>query len=178
MQLTTDYIRLSCSLITQSIYQRFFLPSPYQTQPMTKKLYRSKNDRVLAGVCAGLANHFNVDPVLIRVIFVAALLGGGFGLLAYLILWVVTPENPEFYQANEQGSTYTNDISYKNQDKMSNNNRAGSTIAGVILILLGGLFLAEEFLPDFDFEKYWPLILIFVGVGLLFGGINTKSSKS
>lgn len=145
---------------------------------MTKKLFRSKNDRVLAGVCAGLANHFNVDPVLIRVIFVAALLGGGFGLLAYLILWVVTPENPEFNQPFQQSSSYTEDVDVKNQDNMSNNNRTGSTIAGVILILLGGLFLAEEFLPDFDFEKYWPLILIFVGIGLLFGGFNGKSSKS
>lgn len=60
-----------------------------------KRLYRSKTDRKIAGVCGGLAEYFNIDPTVVRVIAVLLLLPGGFpGLIPYLILWVVVPENP------------------------------------------------------------------------------------
>jgi phage shock protein C len=59
---------------------------------MTKRLYRSSSDRMIAGVCGGLAQYFNVDPVIIRIIAVILLLPGGFpGLLPYIILWIVVP---------------------------------------------------------------------------------------
>lgn len=57
-----------------------------------KRLYRaSKKDSILGGVCAGIAQHFNVDPVLIRLIAIFVALIGGGGILAYLILWLVVP---------------------------------------------------------------------------------------
>ena len=62
---------------------------------MAKRLYRSRKDRKIAGVCGGLAEYFNIDPVIVRVIAVLLLLPGGApGLLAYIILWIVVPENP------------------------------------------------------------------------------------
>ncbi len=60
----------------------------------TKRLYRSRTDRMLAGVCGGLAEYFNIDPVIIRVIAVVAALMAFGGLLAYIILWIVVPEAP------------------------------------------------------------------------------------
>jgi len=63
---------------------------------MKKRLYRSKKDRMIAGVCGGLAEYFNIDPVIVRVIAVLLLLPGGApGLLPYIILWIVVPEEPE-----------------------------------------------------------------------------------
>lgn len=60
-----------------------------------KKLYRSRTDRKIAGVCGGLAEYFNIDATIVRVIFLILLLPGGVpGLLPYLILWVVMPEKP------------------------------------------------------------------------------------
>lgn len=60
-----------------------------------KKLYRSKKDRKLAGVCGGLGEYFGIDPTLIRVGFVLLALPGGLpGVLPYLILWIVIPEEP------------------------------------------------------------------------------------
>jgi len=56
-----------------------------------KKVYRSKKDRVLAGVAGGLAEHFEIDPVLVRIIFVILLFAGGFALLLYIILIFVIP---------------------------------------------------------------------------------------
>jgi phage shock protein C len=59
-----------------------------------KRLYRSRDEQMLAGVCGGVAEYFDVDPTLIRLLFVLLALAGGPGLLAYLILWIVIPERP------------------------------------------------------------------------------------
>lgn len=59
-----------------------------------RKLYRSRTDRKVAGVCGGLGEYFNVDPTLIRVLFVLAALPGGPGLVLYIVLALVMPEEP------------------------------------------------------------------------------------
>lgn len=60
---------------------------------MSKHLYRSTADRKIAGVCAGLAEYFNIDPIIVRLIFLILLLPGGApGFLPYIILWIVVPE--------------------------------------------------------------------------------------
>lgn len=60
-----------------------------------KRLYRSRSDLKIAGVCGGLAEYFNIDPTIIRVIFALLLLPGGFpGFVPYVILWLVVPVNP------------------------------------------------------------------------------------
>ena len=59
-----------------------------------KKLYRSRNNRMIAGICAGLGDYFDLDPTLVRLGLVALVLVGGTGLLAYLIGWIIIPEEP------------------------------------------------------------------------------------
>jgi len=59
-----------------------------------KRLYRSRTDRKIAGVCGGLGKYFNMDPVIFRIVWVALVLGFGAGLIAYLIFWLVVPEEP------------------------------------------------------------------------------------
>jgi phage shock protein C len=61
---------------------------------MSKRLYRSRDDKIIAGVCGGLAEYFGVDPVLVRVIVVIITLMGGSGVLAYLLLWLLVPLAP------------------------------------------------------------------------------------
>ncbi|MDL2311808.1 PspC domain-containing protein [Bacteroidales bacterium OttesenSCG-928-B11] len=64
-----------------------------------KKLYRSINDRKIAGVCGGLGEYFTIDPTIVRVLFVALLVLGGSGLLLYLLLWLIVPDGSQkFYQ--------------------------------------------------------------------------------
>ena len=62
------------------------------TQPNKKKLYRSKTDRMIGGVCGGIAEYCNFDATLIRLLFVAVTFLGGWGVVAYLIMWIVVPE--------------------------------------------------------------------------------------
>ena len=58
----------------------------------TKRLYRPRDGRVVAGVCAGLAAYFGVDPTLVRLAFALVTVFGGLGILIYLCAWVVIPE--------------------------------------------------------------------------------------
>ena len=57
-----------------------------------KKLYRNKKKGMIAGVCAGIADYFDADPLLIRLIWIIITLAWGAGLLAYLIAWIIVPE--------------------------------------------------------------------------------------
>lgn len=60
-----------------------------------KRLYRSAKDRILGGVCGGIAEYLNVDPTIIRLLWVLFILGFGTGILAYLIAWIIIPRNPK-----------------------------------------------------------------------------------
>ena len=60
-----------------------------------RKLYRSRANRTIAGVCCGLADYFGVDRTLIRVIFVVLNVFGGAGIVLYLVLWIIVPNEPE-----------------------------------------------------------------------------------
>lgn len=62
---------------------------------MAKKLYRSRNSRLIAGVCGGLAEYFNIDPIIVRLIALILVLSFGSGLIAYIIAWIVVPEEPD-----------------------------------------------------------------------------------
>jgi len=60
-----------------------------------KRLYRSREDRVIAGICGGIAEYFDIDPVIVRAVAVLLLLPGGLpGFVPYIVLWVIVPEKP------------------------------------------------------------------------------------
>lgn len=59
---------------------------------MTKKLFRSTENRKLAGICGGMAEYFDVDPVIVRLAWVIFILAGGAGILAYILGWIIIPE--------------------------------------------------------------------------------------
>ena len=57
-----------------------------------RKLYRSRSQRMIAGVCGGLADYFNVDATLVRVLFLLLAVFGGTGLVIYLVMWIIVPD--------------------------------------------------------------------------------------
>jgi len=59
-----------------------------------KRLYRSGKERILGGVCGGIAEYFNVDPTIIRLLWILFVFGFGTGILAYIIAWIIIPRNP------------------------------------------------------------------------------------
>lgn len=137
-------------------------------------LYRSRRDVVFAGVAAGIGYSLNVDPVIIRILFVLLTLFGGGGIIIYLLLWIALPqEDPAFVYQEQQ-----------NKEPMEENTAEGHTprptgadpkqrhdgglIAGLVLITIGLIFLADRFVRWLDFGDLWPVILLVAGVYLIF----------
>ena len=150
-----------------------------------KRFYRSTTDRRIAGVAGGLAEYFNIDPLLVRLIFVILLLVGGGGFLLYIILWIITPEDHSIYNQTQNSSTMENqqpaygeqkppEESHNTQPPQHKNR--GNLIGGLVLITLGALFFADEFIPHISFGDLWPVILIVIGAGLLINSLGRRQS--
>lgn len=157
-----------------------------------KRFYRSRTDRVFAGVCGGLAEYFIIDPLLIRLLFVVLALAGGGGVLIYIILWIVSHENPAVTNTTQsqpatdnpadappearpvyESTSYSQPVS--TQSKPPRTQRG--LIGGLVLITLGVIFLVVEFVPSVDFGDLWPLILVVIGIGLLYKSIQGRNKK-
>ena len=146
---------------------------------MYKKLYRSVTDKMIGGVCGGLAEYFAIDPVIVRLIFVLAVIFGGSGILAYIILWIIIPQKPFIitpYSTNapsgdsQQSAEEKKSENSESKMNFANNNKTQSNrsiYAGAFLILLGGIFLLDNFVPRFHFGDFWPVILIGLGIAII-----------
>ena len=140
-----------------------------------KRLYRSTTNRVIGGVAAGLADYFKLDPLLVRLLFVIFAIVGGGAVLIYIILWIVTPETPG--ESNQTKNSTTME-SKENPNKPTHEaKQKGNLIGGLVLITLGAIFLADQFIPGLDFGDLWPVILIVIGVALLFNAYGRTPKK-
>ena len=77
---------------------------------MYKQLYRSKRNKLIGGVCGGLADYFEIDPVIIRIIFIVTTLGWGLSLIAYIILWIIVPEETIIQVSSAENIGFKNNI--------------------------------------------------------------------
>ncbi len=150
-------------------------------------MYRDTGRHIIGGVCSGLGKYLGVDPVIMRILFILLTFLGGGGVLIYLILWIVIPEYPvqQYYNTQDhgfRGNDGTSDEDLYEQcdfdDQEVENDDVGSgkgrLIGGVILIVIGLLFLIGKYIPRVYFEDFWPLILIVVGVIFLVDYYNKK----
>ncbi|MBE2201467.1 MAG: PspC domain-containing protein [Anaerolinea sp.] len=132
------------------------------------RLTRSDTDKIIAGVCGGLAAYLNIDAVLVRLAFVVLLFASGIGFPIYVILWVIMPQVDTANQPNSE-------IIQKNIQEMGNTvagsmNRVGRPgTVGAIFILLGIYFLLNQlgWLHWIHGGIFWPLIIIGLGAYLL-----------
>jgi len=157
---------------------------------MEKKLYRSHSDRMIAGVCGGLGEYTDVDPVWIRLGLVMLLFGGaGMGFWVYIILWVIVP-------AKDRPATTTGETVQANVQEMAerarelgegiqqglqsdrapstNGTSSGAIIVAVGFILAGALLLLNQFglFSWLGWGTLWSLALISLGFALLFSRIK------
>ena len=135
------------------------------TQLTGQKLRRSRRDRVFFGVCGGIAEYFNVDPVLIRLAFVIVTVAGGAGVLAYIILAIVMPDSEPVPTGSAEGPFLT-DGAPKPSPLAGRN---ASMVGALILIGIGMIFLVDnlQWFGWFRPGMFWPLILIGIGAALL-----------
>jgi phage shock protein C len=126
----------------------------------TKKLYRSEKDRMLGGVCGGLGEYFDIDPTIVRLLFVLVTLFGGASIFIYIILWIIIPSKSTVGESTE---AVISDNTKEIKDKLEKMAKKDETRVwlGVAVICLGGLFLLNNFFPIGNF--FFPIALICIG---------------
>jgi len=151
---------------------------------MSKKLYRDEQRQSLGGVCAGLADYFDIDVSIIRGLFLLALIFAGSGVLLYIILWIVLPKK-DFTFPPQPGVDYTTmpgDMPDTAAYPASGYKRKTNTglVGGVLLITAGGFLLLDEFnlIPNFDFGRLWPVVLVILGASLIFTSAKSKTAAN
>ncbi len=137
---------------------------------MEKRLYRSKRDKMIGGVCGGIAEYFEVDSTVVRLICAITFLAGGTGVLAYIVGLIIIPERTDYNSFESEVDSEKETIYYENGEMKSKGNEKNRLIAGAILIFLGVTFLFKEFFYWFDFSYIWPVALIVLGGLLLIKG--------
>ena len=156
---------------------------------MREGISRSRQNRIFGGVAAGLGEYLTIDPIVVRVLFVVSVIFSGIGILLYLIMWIVIPEEKFDFDntysdsskdsENEDKGTSTNtntDTSSENinftfhQEKKKN----GKVIFGIILIIIGMFFLGIEIFSFLNFADLLPVILIGLGITLLWKSKNNR----
>lgn len=122
----------------------------------SKRLYRSKSDRFISGVCGGIADYFEIDSNIVRIIFVILSFTGGVGIFLYIAGLIILSEN-------------TGD------EEIPARKTNSSLLIGLVLIVVGGIFLLREIgmfhyfnLFDISFSTIWGILLIGIGIVLLF----------
>jgi len=139
-------------------------------QTKNKKLYRTEKDKMIAGVAGGLGKYFNVDPTLIRIIFVLLAFWGGAGLLFYLLLVFIIPKQGEKEAVAEEiggkVDKLAGKIKKKGKELTGKRPLSKRKIAGLIILIIGAYLLLNAVFP-FQFLRwafFWPALIIVVGL--------------
>jgi phage shock protein C len=148
---------------------------------MSTRITKSRTDRVIDGVCGGLAEYFGIDSLLVRLAFVALMFINGMGVILYIILMIIMPKAEMLDQSQkatiqenvqemgdrikEAGQELGTAFSKNTEEKHSNR----AVWFGILLVLIGILFLLKNLnlIRWFDNDLLWPLIIILIGAWLL-----------
>ncbi len=142
---------------------------------MKSKLYRIRKEKKIGGVAAGLSEYFDVDVVFIRLFFVLATFFGGAGLISYMVLWIIVPEKEVVFPPNaaqDKEPIDDEELKNPNEEEIVDEKKNRGNIAGIVLIIIGVFFLADNFWSFIHFHHIFPLILIAIGTALL---LNSKN---
>lgn len=152
---------------------------------MAKKLYRSRKDQIIGGVCGGIAEYFGIDSTLVRLAFVLFALIEGAGIIAYIIAWIIIPERTENTTSRSEEEVY--DVEFEGEDEEGEYKAKEETpeeekkskeqrkrILGLILVGLGIFFILDSWIPGFYWRRFWPVVLIILGVVLIYREVRER----
>jgi phage shock protein C len=143
-----------------------------------KRLYKSRRNRIIDGICGGIAEYFDVDPTIVRLLWALLTLLGGSGIILYLVAMIVMPTNPELHYSQNADSSATPSTTQQSDMRR---------FWGVLLILIGAMILMTNlgWFAAFDWwevswEIVFPIILILVGIWIMYAKtrkpVETSSS--
>ncbi|HER24071.1 MAG TPA: PspC domain-containing protein [Candidatus Atribacteria bacterium] len=156
---------------------------------MSKKLYRSRKDYMIGGVCGGIAEYFEIDSTLVRLLAVLAVLIGGGGIVAYIIAWIIIPKNPdqvsdETFEARENikekvkkgAKNVIEEVKehFESEEPSHRSDKNRRILGGIIIVTIGLIFLLNGFFPWVGWNKLWPIILIAVGIIMMVHAFKKK----
>ena len=147
---------------------------------MERKLYRSDVNKVIAGVCGGLGEYFNIDPVIVRLAFVIVVFAGGAGILGYALAWIIIPRRP--YEANidspsRSGSTGTTGDSHT-AAMFSSSSSLTRYLPGLLLVIVGAVLLIRQTVFWFSWTEFLPVALIVIGAIVIIRSVQGSQSIS
>jgi len=167
---------------------------------VNRRLYRCQHDRILAGVAAGVAERLDLDPTLVRLLWVLSVFFGGFGLLAYIVMAIIVPLEPAGgpvvgMAASDPGAGgasgaatgtttgpspagwHATPVEHRH---VSRDTGRLATIVGIVLILFGALALVDTVLPDWaDHGRFlWPAFILGIGALLVVSAMRRESTES
>jgi phage shock protein C len=141
---------------------------------VNRRLYRCRNNRILAGVAGGVAEFFDLDPTLVRVLWFLSIFVGGLGLLMYVGLAIITPLEPA--SATGDGEAVVEPEGHRHAAR---GDGRWTTALGLVLVLFGSLALVDRFLPALDVEHVIvPAIAIGIGAFLVTRSVRREPMES
>jgi phage shock protein PspC (stress-responsive transcriptional regulator) len=144
---------------------------------MNRRLYRCRENRMLAGVASGVAEFFDLDPTLVRVLWFLSVFVGGLGILLYIGLAIIVPLEPASDAAAHAADNHGAGLPDGHRHRSRGSGRLTMFI-GIGLILFGALALIDIALPGWaSWRQLWPLLVISLG-GLLIVGALRRERES
>jgi len=143
---------------------------------MKAQIKRSATDKVVAGVAAGLADYFDVDPVLIRIVFVVLAFMNGIGVLAYIVCIFAMPKDYTRLNVATAAAQSQNEENVTSAGvaaiavEQPNKKTKVTTYFGYLLILLGAVFFIDNMFPFMDFEDVMPVVVMLIGAWMVYSG--------
>jgi phage shock protein C len=142
---------------------------------MNRRLYRCRDNRRLAGVAAGVAEFFDLDPTLVRVLWFLSIFVGGLGVLLYIGMAIIVPLEPLSAEAAAREPT----VEGEGHRHATRGDGRWTTIVGLVLILFGSLAFVDRFLPALDVKHFVvPFGAILIGALLVASAIRREPMES
>jgi phage shock protein C len=153
---------------------------------MNRRLYRCRHNQRIAGVAAGVAEFFDLDPTLVRLLFFLSIFVGGLGLLLYIGMAIIVPLEPVTAGVPDAADDGSSAVAGEGVAAVPEGHRHAprrdgpwTTIVGLTLILFGTLALIDRFLPALDVEHFLiPAIMIGIGAFLVSRAVRREPMES
>ena len=143
---------------------------------MNRRLYRCRHDKILAGVASGVAEYFDLDPSLVRVLFLVSTFFGGLGFLLYIAMAIIVPLEPISADAAAAAETTVVPEGHRHA---SRGEGRWTTFVGGALVLLGSLALLHQVLPGWDVDRFvFPALAVGIGAFLVARSIRRESTEA
>jgi phage shock protein C len=146
---------------------------------VNRRLYRCRDNRVLAGVASGVAEFFDLDPTLVRVVWFLSIFFGGVTLLIYIGLAIIVPLEPISAEAAAAAAAAEAAGTPDAHRHATRGSGRWATVFGVVLILFGAIAFSDRFLPALDLGHFIvPAFAIGLGAFLIRGAIRREPTES